>query len=96
MPLHEWIIPYLETADLYHSTRLNSHWFWVDKPLLSAFTKRWRPEMHTFHMPFEECTITLQDMAYQLGLAIDGVAVSGCLTGLEHLMDNERPAWKWF
>ncbi|QHO49962.1 uncharacterized protein DS421_1g18540 [Arachis hypogaea] len=76
MPLHERIIPYLETAGLYHLARLNSHWFWVDEPLLSAFIEQWRPEMHTFHMPFGECTITLQDVAYQLGLPIDGEPVN--------------------
>ncbi|RYR21026.1 hypothetical protein Ahy_B03g066266 isoform B [Arachis hypogaea] len=31
-------------------------------------------------MPFGECTITLQDVAYQLGLPVDGHYVSGCLT----------------
>ncbi|RYR30870.1 hypothetical protein Ahy_B01g055645 [Arachis hypogaea] len=96
MSLHDRIIPYLETADLYHLARLNSQWFWVDEPLLSAFIERWRPETHTFHMPFEECTITLQDVAYQLGLPIDGEPVSGCLTDFENLMKNGRPAWVWF
>ncbi|QHO35047.1 uncharacterized protein DS421_9g272200 [Arachis hypogaea] len=62
MPLHERIIPYLKTVDLYHLARLNSHWLWVDGPLLSAFIERWHPETHTFHMPFGECTITLHDM----------------------------------
>ncbi|RYR15078.1 hypothetical protein Ahy_B04g071814 isoform E [Arachis hypogaea] len=75
MPLHDRIIPYLETAGLFHLARLNSQWFWVDEPLLSAFIERWRPETHTFHMPFGECTITLQDVAYQLGLSIDGAPV---------------------
>ncbi|QHO41936.1 uncharacterized protein DS421_5g150080 [Arachis hypogaea] len=95
MPLHDWIITYLETAGLYHLARLNSHWFWVDEPLLSAFIERWRPETHTFHMPFRECTITLQNVAYQLG-PIDGEHVSGCLTEFENLMKNGRPAWVWF
>ncbi|RYQ92722.1 hypothetical protein Ahy_B09g098939 [Arachis hypogaea] len=76
MPLHDRIIPYLERAGLYHLARLNTHWFWLDEPLLSAFIERWRPETHTFHMPFGECTITLQDVAYQLGLPVDGQAVS--------------------
>ncbi|QHN79144.1 uncharacterized protein DS421_19g667580 [Arachis hypogaea] len=96
MPLHDRIIPYLETAGLYHLGRLNSQWFWVDESLLSAFIERWRPETHTFHMPFGECTITLQDVAYQLGLPIDGVPVSGCLTEFENLMEHGRPAWVWF
>ncbi|QHN88515.1 uncharacterized protein DS421_16g564140 [Arachis hypogaea] len=96
MPLHDRIIPYLETAGLYHLARLNSQWFWVDESLLSAFIERWRPETHTFHMPFGECTITLQDVAYQLGLPIDGVPVSGCLTEFENLMEHGRPAWVWF
>ncbi|RYR65312.1 hypothetical protein Ahy_A03g011254 isoform E [Arachis hypogaea] len=57
MPLHDRIIPYLETAELYHLARLNSQWFWVDEPL---------------------------DVAYQLGLPIDGEPVSGCLTEFEN------------
>ncbi|XP_072087154.1 serine/threonine-protein phosphatase 7 long form homolog [Arachis hypogaea] len=96
MPLHDRIISYLETVGLYHLARLNSQWFWVDESLLSAFIERWRPETHTFHMPFGECTITLQDVAYQLGLPIDGVPVSGCLTEFENLMEHGRPAWVWF
>ncbi|QHO50146.1 uncharacterized protein DS421_1g20130 [Arachis hypogaea] len=47
-------------------------------------------------MPFGECTITLQDVAYQLGLSIDGQPVSGCLTDFENLMEHGRPAWVWF
>ncbi|QHN85208.1 uncharacterized protein DS421_16g535360 [Arachis hypogaea] len=92
MPLHERIIPYLETASLFHLARLNSQWFWVDEALVSAFVERWHHETHTFHMPFRECTITLQDVAYQLGLPIDRETVSGCLTDFENLMDNGKPA----
>ncbi|RYR24705.1 hypothetical protein Ahy_B02g058224 [Arachis hypogaea] len=44
----------------------------LDEPLVSAFVERWRSETHTFHMLFGKCTITLQDVAYQLGLPIDG------------------------
>ncbi|KAL4373519.1 hypothetical protein AHAS_Ahas05G0089900 [Arachis hypogaea] len=54
MPLHDRIIPYLERAGLYHLTRLNAHWFWLDEPLVSAFIERWQHETHTFHMPFGE------------------------------------------
>ncbi|RYR36382.1 hypothetical protein Ahy_A10g051353 [Arachis hypogaea] len=46
---------------------LNDHWFKLDKPLVSAFVERWSSKTHTFHLSFGECTITLQDVAYQLG-----------------------------
>ncbi|RYR35130.1 hypothetical protein Ahy_A10g050267 [Arachis hypogaea] len=58
-------------AGLIHLTRLKNHWFRLDEPLVSAFVKRWSLEMHTFHLPFSECTIMLQDVAYQLGLPIN-------------------------
>ncbi|QHO54387.1 uncharacterized protein DS421_2g56320 [Arachis hypogaea] len=72
MMLDDRIVLYLQMAGLYHLARLNESWFWLDKLLVSAFVERWRPETHTFHMPFGECTIILQDVAYHLGLLIDG------------------------
>ncbi|XP_072084722.1 protein MAIN-LIKE 1-like [Arachis hypogaea] len=45
-------------------------------------------------MSFGEFTITLQ--AYQLGLSVDGLPVSGCLTDFEKLIEDDRPAWEWF
>ncbi|XP_072094076.1 protein MAIN-LIKE 1-like [Arachis hypogaea] len=76
--------------------RLDGRWFRLDELLVSAFVERWRPETHTFHMPFEECTITLQDVAYQLGLPVDGHYVSGCLTDFHVYIQGGRPAWQWF
>ncbi|MBA0765808.1 hypothetical protein Gotri_014945 [Gossypium trilobum] len=35
----------------------------------------WRPETHTFHLPCGECTITLEDVALQLGLPMDGLVI---------------------
>ncbi|XP_015965368.1 protein MAIN-LIKE 1-like [Arachis duranensis] len=98
MRLDERYVPYLQMAGLYHLARLNDRWFRIDEPLLSAFVERWRPEMHTFHMPFGEYMIMLQDVAYQLELAVDGHYVSGCLTGF-HIyiyIEGGRPAWVWF
>ncbi|CAL0335050.1 unnamed protein product [Lupinus luteus] len=49
----------------------------VDHRLIIALVERWRPETPMFHMPFGECTITLQDVAILLGLPINGIEVVG-------------------
>ncbi|RYQ91116.1 hypothetical protein Ahy_B09g096983 isoform D [Arachis hypogaea] len=72
MPLDDRIMPYLQMAGLAHFARLNNYWFRLDEPLVSAFVERWCSKTHTFHLSFGECIITLQDVAYQLGLPIDG------------------------
>ncbi|KAL9247562.1 hypothetical protein vseg_020980 [Gypsophila vaccaria] len=49
----------------------------LDNPLISALVERWRKETNTFHLTVGEMTITLEDVAYLLGLAIDGEPVIG-------------------
>ncbi|CAI0537342.1 unnamed protein product, partial [Linum tenue] len=49
--------------------------FTGDPCLITALVERWRPETSTFHMPFAEVTITLEDVATLTSLAIDGDAV---------------------
>ena len=52
-----------------------SRLFPFDRSLLSALVDRWRPETHTFHLPFGEMTVILQDVAMLTGLPIAGAAI---------------------
>ncbi|KAH1247372.1 Protein MAIN-LIKE 1 [Glycine max] len=47
-----------------------------DPGLISAFVKRWHRETNTFHLPVEELTITLDDVAALLHLPITGALQS--------------------
>ncbi|GFZ05713.1 aminotransferase-like, plant mobile domain family protein [Actinidia rufa] len=49
----------------------------LDNPLISALVERWRRETNTFHLTVGEMTVTLEDVAYLLGLAVDGEPVIG-------------------
>ncbi|KAG8481336.1 hypothetical protein CXB51_026289 [Gossypium anomalum] len=49
----------------------------LDHTLISALVERWRPETHIFHFSCDECTITLEDVALQLGLPMDGPIITG-------------------
>ncbi|KAG8486509.1 hypothetical protein CXB51_019848 [Gossypium anomalum] len=71
----ECLIPFLELAEFGSAALIRT--FNLRYDLISALVERWRPETHTFHLPCEECTITLEDVALQLGLPINGNAVTG-------------------
>ncbi|KAH9611096.1 hypothetical protein KSS87_010230 [Heliosperma pusillum] len=62
----------------------------LDADLITALVERWRQETHTFHLPFGEATVTLQDVAMLFGLRISGRPVTGS-TGPLLLLQ----LWSW-
>ncbi|XP_052878380.1 protein MAINTENANCE OF MERISTEMS-like [Gossypium arboreum] len=75
-PLSSLIENYLRKAGFWHVATI-CRGCKLDPKLISALIERWRPEMHTFHLPCGECTITLKDVHLQLGLPVDGYAITG-------------------
>ncbi|KAG8489481.1 hypothetical protein CXB51_017455 [Gossypium anomalum] len=71
-------MPYLELAGFGSVALIRTFDLWYN--LISALVERWRPETHTFHLLCEKYTATLEDVALQLGLLIDGSAVTGVST----------------
>ena len=44
---------------------------------------RWRPETHTFHLPYGDMTLTMQDVKASFGLRLRGLPVMG-------IVDNDH------
>ncbi|XP_057428230.1 protein MAIN-LIKE 1-like [Lotus japonicus] len=44
----------------------------IDKTMLTTFVERWQPETSSFHMPFGEMTITLDDVSSLLHIPVKG------------------------
>ncbi|MFQ6663305.1 hypothetical protein Gotur_030883, partial [Gossypium turneri] len=68
-------MPYLEQVGFRSAALIRT--FNLRYDLISALVERWRPETHTFHFLCGECTVTLEDVALQLGLPIDRSPVTG-------------------
>ncbi|KAK5793440.1 hypothetical protein PVK06_034586 [Gossypium arboreum] len=47
----------------------------LESALISALVERWRANTHAFHLSCSESIITLEDIALQLGLLVDGAIV---------------------
>ncbi|KAH1129501.1 hypothetical protein J1N35_000879 [Gossypium stocksii] len=76
--LDERLMPYLELAGFGLAALIRMFDLWYN--LISALVKCWCPETHTFHLPCGECTVTLEDVALQLGLPIDRSVVTSVST----------------
>ncbi|XP_070022409.1 serine/threonine-protein phosphatase 7 long form homolog [Nicotiana sylvestris] len=72
--LHERVVHRLQATGFYRI--IESSRIQVDWALITALIELWRPEMHTFHLPIGEATVTLQDVEVLYGLPVDGIAVS--------------------
>ncbi|RYR38627.1 hypothetical protein Ahy_A09g043731 [Arachis hypogaea] len=77
LPPPDAIVPYLVEARFGDTVPLRD--FTFDNSLISALVERWRPKTHIFHLSWGEVTITLQDVAYHLGLRANGNPVRRCL-----------------
>ncbi|XP_038889757.1 serine/threonine-protein phosphatase 7 long form homolog [Benincasa hispida] len=77
IPFDQRIIPYVEHAGFLGVAQIG--FIQLDWHLITALVERWRPETHTFHLPCEECTITLHDVAIQFGLRVDRQPLTGSL-----------------
>ena len=76
---YERYAPYLARAGasfLGLARAINAGLLDMDGPLLTAFIDRWRPETHSFHLPCGEMSVLMEDVAYILGLRLDGPAVT--------------------
>ncbi|XP_052482070.1 protein MAINTENANCE OF MERISTEMS-like [Gossypium raimondii] len=73
-PSDSRLMPYLEQAGFGSAALIRT--FNLRYDLFSALVERWRPKTHTFYFPCGECTVTLEDVALQLGLTIDGSPVT--------------------
>ncbi|XP_047163765.1 protein MAIN-LIKE 1-like [Vigna umbellata] len=77
--LDERIMNILHAAGFIHILKAST--MEINHHLVTALVERWRVETHTFHLPLGESTITLEDVALQLGLPIEGHVVTGISSG---------------
>nr|KYP60858.1 Serine/threonine protein phosphatase 7 long form isogeny [Cajanus cajan] len=72
---HLLIVPILKEVGF--SGVANLRHLKVDHALVTILVESWKPETHSSRCPTRECTITLEDVALQLGLRVDGLLVIG-------------------
>jgi Plant mobile domain len=60
VPYNEQMDPYLHKLGLYQMTIMGD--CQMDKSLITTLVERWRTETSTLHLPFDEMTVTLEDI----------------------------------
>ncbi|KAK9058489.1 hypothetical protein SSX86_023331 [Deinandra increscens subsp. villosa] len=69
------LMEYLKKAGF--SGVLQCYYDKIDQHLVTSLVERWRPETHTFHFPFGEATVTLEDVQMLWGLPFGDEVISG-------------------
>lgn len=93
--MHDSCKENLQKLGLYQVATLGS--INVDPNIVAALVERWRPETHSFHLPFGEMTVTLQDVSCLWGLPISGKPITGVAVSyswrekLERLLHTNVP-----
>ena len=78
------------------SLRMQLSYRYIDRALVLTYVERWQLETNTFHLPFGEITITLDDVSAIISISVVGTPVHA-LTSLsftDHisLLDVD---WEW-
>ncbi|XP_039027405.1 protein MAINTENANCE OF MERISTEMS-like [Hibiscus syriacus] len=71
--LHPRMLIYLQQSGLFPAIFVCG--FKVYLALIQVLIEHWRPKTHTIHFPSGETMITLEDVAYQLGVPMNGAHV---------------------
>ena len=64
----------IEESDL-APLRMHLSYRHINQALVSTFVERWQPKTNTFHLPFGEMTITLDDVSAIIGIPVVGTPV---------------------
>ncbi|XP_014511747.1 protein MAIN-LIKE 1-like [Vigna radiata var. radiata] len=72
--LDERVINILQAVGFHHILKVSN--MEINHILVTALVERWRIETHTFHLPLGETAVSLEDVALQLGLPIEGNVVT--------------------
>ncbi|XP_047254183.1 serine/threonine-protein phosphatase 7 long form homolog isoform X1 [Capsicum annuum] len=70
---HQRVIEYISRVGLWDVVRVGK--IQLDHSLITAMIEQWRPETYTFHLPYGEVTMTLQDVQILFGLRVEGLPV---------------------